>query len=129
VQLITTSLLDDKHHNVRVAAASLSFNIATANSRLRTEEHLESLPEGEQVELAASLLEAIRCGGRITRGTKRISCSPLDTLVYCAPKNGELVDLLKSMDARGTVLAKRKLFPGEALVKDIGDVLLSKGLE
>jgi hypothetical protein len=128
VQLITTSLLDDKHHNVRVAAASLAFNIATANSRLRTEEHLESLPEGEQVELAASLLEAIGVEEESPDALKGFLLA-FGYLVYCAPKNGELVDLLKSMDARGTVLAKRKLFPGETLVKDIGDVLLGKGLE
>jgi hypothetical protein len=128
VQLITTSLLDDKHHNVRVAAASLAFNIATANSRLRTEEHLESLPEGEQVELAASLLEAIGVEEESPDALKGFLLA-FGYLVYCAPKNGDLVDLLKSMDARGTVLAKRKLFPGETLVKDIGDVLLGKGLE
>jgi hypothetical protein len=32
------------------------------------------------------------------------------------------------MDAQGTVLGKQKLFPNEALVKDIGSVLLGKGL-
>jgi desumoylating isopeptidase 1 len=128
VQLITTSLLDDKHHNVRVAAASLVFNIATANSKLRTEEHLESLPEGQQVELAASLLEAIGVEEESPEALKGFLLA-FGYLVYCAPKDGELVDLLKSMDARGTVIAKRELFPGEALVKDIGDVLLGKGLE
>jgi thiol-disulfide isomerase/thioredoxin len=128
IQLITTSLLDDKHHNVRVAAASLSFNIATANSKLRTEEHLEILPQGDQVELAASLLEAISVEEESPEALKGFLLA-FGFLVYCTPKNGELVDLLKSMDARGTVLAKQKLFPGEALVRDIGEVLLGEGLE
>lgn len=127
VQLITTSLLDDKHHNVRVAAASLSFNIATANSKLRTEEHIESLPDGDQVELAASLLEAIGAEEESPEALKGFLLA-FGFLIYCVPKSGELVDLLKSMDARGTVLTKQKLFPGEALVKDIGEVLLGKGL-
>ncbi|KAL5329038.1 hypothetical protein ACEPPN_002547 [Leptodophora sp. 'Broadleaf-Isolate-01'] len=127
VQLITTSLLDDKHHNVRVAAASLSFNIATANSKLRGEEHLEALPEGDQVELGASLLEAISVEEESAEAMKGFLLA-FGYLVYCAPKNGELVDLLKSMDAQGTVLGKQKLFPNEALVKDIGGVLLGKGL-
>lgn len=127
VQLITTSLLDDKHHNVRVAAASLAFNIATANSKLRSEEHLESLPEGDQVELGASLLEAISVEEDSPEAMKGFLLA-FGYLVYCAPKNGELVDLLKSMDAQGTVLGKQKLFPNEALIKDIGGVLLGKGL-
>jgi hypothetical protein len=128
VQLITTSLLDDKHHHVRVAASSLSFNLALANSLVRTEEHKESLPEGDQVELAASLLEAI--------GVEEESPEALTGyllafgyLVYCAPKDGEMIDLLKVMDAQSTILGKKKLFPDEGLIKDIGEVLLGPGLE
>jgi desumoylating isopeptidase 1 len=128
VQLIATSLLDDKHHNVRVAAASLAFNISAANSRLRTEQHLESLPEEHQIELAASLLEAISVEEETPEALKGFLLA-LGYLVYCVPKGGELVDLLKSMDARGTVLGKGKLFPREVLVKDIGEVLLGRGLE
>lgn len=125
VQLITTSLLDDKHHNVRVAAASLSFNIASANSRMRTEEFLELLPEGDQVELAASLLEAIAVEEESPEALKGFLLA-FGYLVYCAPKDGELVDLLKSMDAQGIVLAKKKLFAGEPLVKEVGEELLGR---
>lgn len=127
VTLVTTSLLDDAHHNVRVAAASLAFNIATANSKLRLEEHVESLPEDDQVELAASLLEAISVEEESAEALKGFLLA-FGYLVYCAPKEGELVDLLRVMDAKGTVLSKRKSFPGEALVKDVGDVLLGRGL-
>ena len=128
VQLIATSFLDDKHNNVRVAAASLSFNIAAASSKLRTEEHLESLPEGDQVELAASLLEAINQEEESAEALKGFLLA-FGYLVYCTPKDGELVDLLKTMDAQGTVLAKKKLFPGDGLVKDVGEILLGRGLE
>jgi len=127
VQLVTTSLLDDKHHNVRVAAASLSFNIAVANSRLRTEEHLETLPPGDQVELAASLLEAIGVEEESPEALKGFLLA-FGYLVYCAPKDGELVDLLKSMDAQGAILSKKKLFPKEPLVEEVGVELVGKGL-
>jgi desumoylating isopeptidase 1 len=127
VQLITTSLLDDKHHNVRVAAASLSFNIATANSKLRTEEYREALPEGDQVELAASLLEAIGVEEESPEALKGFLLA-FGHLAYCAPKDGELVDLLKSMDAQGTIMGKGKLFPKEPLIAEIGKELLGKGL-
>jgi len=128
VELITTSLLDDKHHNVRVAAASLSFNMAASNNRLRTEEFLDSLPEGDQIELAASLLEAISVEENSPEALKGFLLS-FGYLVFCAPQNGELVDLLKSMDAQSTVLGKKKLFPKEALVDDIGNVLLVEGFK
>jgi len=128
VQLITRSLLDDKHHNVRVAAASLSFNITTANHNLRSERCRDALPADAQVELAASLLEAI--------GTEEDSPDALKGfllafgyLVYCTPKGGDMVDLLKSMDAQSTVMEKKKSFPDEPLVQEIGEELLGKGLD
>ena len=128
IQLITNSLLDDKHHNVRVAAASLSFNIASALSTLRREENREALPEGDQVELAASLLEAIG----VEEGSPEALHGFLlafGYLLFCMPKDGELLDLLKTMDAEGTVLSKKKSFPDEKLVREVGEELLGKGLE
>lgn len=127
VQLITTSLLDDKHHNVRVAASSLAFNIATSNSKYRIDEHRIGLPEGDQVELAASLLEAIAVEEGSPEALKGFLLA-FGYLVYCAPKDGELVDMIKSMDAQGTVLGKAKLFPQEGLVMELGKELLGKGL-
>jgi hypothetical protein len=86
------------------------------------------LPEGDQVELAASLLEAIGVEEGSPEALKGFLLA-FGYMVYCAPKNGELIDLVKSMDARGVVLAKQKMFPEEPLVKDIGEVLLGKGLD
>jgi thiol-disulfide isomerase/thioredoxin len=127
VQLITTSLLDDKHHNVRVAAASLSFNIAAANSRVRSEERRDGLSESVQIELAASLLEAISVEEDSPDALKGFLLA-FGYLVYCTPKDGELVDLLATMDAQSTVLAKKKLFPNEALVAEVGEELLGTSL-
>lgn len=128
IQLITTSLLDDTHHNVRVAAASLSFNIAVANSICRSEKNHEALPEGAQVELAASLLEAIGAEENSPEALKGYLLA-FGYLVYCAPKSGELVDLLKSMDAQSTILAKKKLFAAELLVQEVSEELIGKGLK
>lgn len=127
VQLITTSLLDDKHHNVRVAAASLSFNIAAASSRIRSEEHQDLLLESVQIELAASLLEAISVEEESPEALKGFLLA-FGYLIYCAPKDGELIDLLKTMDAQGTILSKKKLFPNEALIEDIGKEMLGAAL-
>lgn len=128
VQLIATSLLDDKHHNVRVAAASLCFNIAVANNSFRSNNNSEGLPEGEQIELVASLLEAIGVEEESPEALKGFLLA-FGFFVYRMPRNGELVDLLKSMDAQGTVSGKKKLFPKEALVKEIGEELLRKSLD
>lgn len=128
VQLITTSLLNDAHHNVRVAAASLAFNMAFANSSLRIEDHKEVLPESEQIELAASLLEAIQEEKESPEALKGYLLA-FGHLVFGSPKGGELVDLLKSMDAQKTIMDKAKAFPKETLIKEIGQELLGKGLE
>ncbi|KAK3299283.1 P-loop containing nucleoside triphosphate hydrolase protein [Chaetomium fimeti] len=58
-QLISSSFLDDAHTNTRAAAAALLFNVALANNRKRRAGPGDLLPEAEQVELAASVLEAI----------------------------------------------------------------------
>ncbi|KAH8812058.1 PPPDE putative peptidase domain-containing protein [Xylogone sp. PMI_703] len=127
IQLITTSLLDDKHHNLRVAAASLSFNIASTNYKIRLEDQMDLLPEGEQVELAASLLEAISVEEESSEAIRGFILA-LGYLVYCCPKNSELIDLLKTMDAQSVVMGKTKAFPKEPLLKEIGQELLGKGL-
>jgi thiol-disulfide isomerase/thioredoxin len=128
VNLITTSLLDSKHHNIRVAAASLAFNMATANSKLRIEEGREGIPDSDQIELAACLLEAINVEEQSPEALKGFLLA-FGYLVYCAPVSGDLVDLLKSMDAQSTVSAKKKLFADESLIKDIGHTLLGQGLK
>jgi thiol-disulfide isomerase/thioredoxin len=123
IQLTASSVLDDKHPNVRIAAASVALNIATANSLIRREDHQEALPEDDQVELAASLLEAIRTEEESHEALNGFLLA-IGQLIYCAKKDGGVVDLLKSLDAQETILAKKKSFPDEALITEIGKELL-----
>ncbi|KAK6217867.1 hypothetical protein LQW54_003155 [Pestalotiopsis sp. IQ-011] len=129
IQLVSTSFLDDSHNNIRVAASSLLFNIATIVSRQRrTGASDTSLPESDQVELAASVLEAITQETSSSEALHGMLLA-LGYLVYRAPVNSELVDLLRTMDAKDTILAKDKDFPKEELVKEVGGELLGKGLK
>lgn len=126
--LISTSFLDDNHSSVRVAAASLLFDVSLYNSLKRRDGPGDVLAEGDQIELAASTLEAIsqeESSSEALEGMLRA----LGYLVYRLPLDGELSDLLRTMDAEDTVLSKRKHFPNMALVSEIGLELLGKGLK
>ena len=128
IQLATTSLLDDKHANVRVAASSLVFNMAAYNYQQRVDRDCETLPESDQVELLASLLEAISVEEDSAEAMRGLLLA-VGLLVRCAPENGEVWDMLKVMGARGTVTAKAEKFPKEGLVKEVGEELLGKGVK
>ncbi|KAF3021084.1 hypothetical protein E8E14_013039 [Neopestalotiopsis sp. 37M] len=129
IQLVSTSFLDDSHNNIRVAASSLLFNIATTVSRERRASSSSTiLPDSDQVELAASVLEAITQETSSSEALHGMLLA-LGYLVYCAPLDGELVDLLRTMDAKDTILAKAKEFPKEDLVKEVGEELLGRGLK
>lgn len=125
-QLISSSFLDDSHNNVRVAAASLLYNVARENSR-RRQQSKDRLPEGDQIELAASVLEAITQEESSAEALHGMLLA-LGLLGYCMPVEGELIDLLRTMDAQGTILAKKKNFPNEPLLAEVGTELLGKGL-
>lgn len=127
-QLISTSFLDDSHSNVRVAAASLLFNVALANSTKRREGPGDVLPEGDQIELAASTLEAISQEESSPEALQGMLLA-LGYLIYLLPPNGELSDLLRTMDAEDTVLAKKKHFPDMTLIDEVGSQLLREGLK
>lgn len=124
ITLITSSLLDEKHHSVRVAAASLVLNIASANAKIRAEERREVLPEDDAVELAAGLLETIGAEEESAEALRGFLLA-LGQLVFCAPKDGELVNLLQAMNAVGTVEGKHHAFPGEPLIEEVQEVLES----
>ncbi|KAI0914059.1 PUL domain-containing protein [Ustulina deusta] len=125
-QLISSSFLDDSHNNIRVAAASLLYNVAHENSRQR-QQSKEGLPEEDQIELAASVLEAITQEEESTEALHGMLLA-LGLLAYCMPIEGELIDLLRTMDAQGTILTKKKPFPNEPLIAEVGAELLGKGL-
>ncbi|KAJ0108398.1 pul domain-containing protein [Diaporthe amygdali] len=125
--LISASFLDDNHSNVRVAAASLLFNVALANNRKRRTSQDDALPEADQIELAASLLEAIAQEGESTEALQGMLLA-LGYLAYLAPLDGELVDLLRVMAADDTVKGKKGAFKDVKLVEEVGGELLGKGL-
>ncbi|KAI8960112.1 P-loop containing nucleoside triphosphate hydrolase protein [Daldinia sp. FL1419] len=125
-RLISSSFLDDSRDNIRVVAASLLFNIAIANYQIRRESG-DVLPEDDQVELAASVIEAISQEESSNEALHGMLLA-LGFLVYCAPLEGDLVNCLRAMDAAGTILGKKKTFPKEPLITEVGSELLGKGL-
>ncbi|ROV92942.1 hypothetical protein VSDG_06346 [Cytospora chrysosperma] len=125
--LISASFLDDNHSSVRVAAASLLFNVALENSRKRRSGQGDVLPEADQIELAASLLEAISQEEESAEALRGMLLA-LGYLTYLARLDGELVDLMRTMDAEDTVLGKKGKFKDMALIDEIGKELLGKGL-
>lgn len=122
ITLITSSLLDSKHHSVRVAAASLVLNIASANAKIRVEERREALPEDDAVELAAGLLESIGAEEESVEALRGFLLA-LGQLAFCAANDSELVNLLQAMDAMGTVENKSEGFPGEPLIMEVKEIL------
>jgi desumoylating isopeptidase 1 len=133
--LLTTSLLDDAHPQTRVAASSLAFNISSSIHRARTNSttsNEEPLRPDDQVELLASLLEAVGAEKESKQAVKALILA-IGYLVYYAPLDGEVMDLCKVMDASGIVCGKKEMMKdtttGEmALVREVGEVLLGKGV-
>ncbi len=107
LQLVTSSLLDETHAPIRVAAASLAFNIAAYNHLRRLGEQDDLLPENAQIELMASLLEAI---GReeSKEGSKGLLLA-IGLLAYGAAQGGELADLCRALGAKEAVSGKSHL--------------------
>lgn len=131
--LLSTSLLDDAHPQTRVAASSLAFNLAVAVHTARTSPSSPSAPEpltqDDQVELLASLLEALSSETESKDAVKGLVLA-IGFLVYYAAVDGEVLDLCRAMDAEGTVKAKQGVAKGEdvMLVREVGGVLLERGL-
>lgn len=126
IQLISSSFLDESHNNVRVAASSLLFNLALADQQARAHSKV-SLSEDDEVELAASVVEAISQEEQSVEALQGM-LSALGHLIYRTSLDGELADLLRALDAEGTILAKQSAFPNEKLIAEVGRELLGKGL-
>ncbi|KAL1892000.1 hypothetical protein Sste5346_007344 [Sporothrix stenoceras] len=125
VQLVSASFLDDAHVSARSAAASLLFNIAVTARKTKTP--AQALPADDQVELAASVVEAIG-QEQASAGALQGMLAALGHLVYEASLDGELADLLRVLDAAGVVASKARQFPEEPLIAEVGAELLGKGL-
>ncbi|KAF9891803.1 hypothetical protein FE257_003284 [Aspergillus nanangensis] len=131
LQLVTGCLLDS-HSNLRVVAASLAYNLAAHNHNARfSGQQPDRLTEEEQMELTASLVEAIGQEEESPDALHGLVLA-LGLLVYEAPVEGSVVDLCKAMGIAETVRAKKdvKGLSREMLdlLKEVGEELLGKGL-
>ena len=121
ISLIAISLLDEKHVTLRVSAASLAFNVAAWNHRRRLEQLPDVLKEGLQIELAASLVEAI--SRENTPDALKGLILALGLLAYGSPPEGELRGVLTALDA-GEMVGAKKLENEPGLVDEVKRVLL-----
>jgi thiol-disulfide isomerase/thioredoxin len=119
LQLVTSSLLDPEHPAVRVAAASLAFNIATTNHQRRLAKQEDLLPEDSQVELLASLLEAMGRERESKDGLRGLLLA-VGLLKYMSSKGGEVDDLCKAVGAKDVVTEAKEAFGDlKELVKEV----------
>ncbi|KAJ6036758.1 hypothetical protein N7540_001037 [Penicillium herquei] len=128
VRLATNSLLDS-HSNLRVVAASFAYNLAAINHNARFEGNPDCLPEEDQVELLASLLEATSREEQSIEALHGLLFA-LGLFVYEAPLDGALIDLCRAMGASETIAAKSKIatLQKEPLLKEVGGELFGKGV-
>lgn len=128
LRLATNSLLDS-HNNLRVVASSFAYNLAAFNHNSRFDGKPDPLSEEDQVELAASLLEAVAQEEQSPEALRGFLFA-LGLLVYEAPLDGALVDLCRAMGVSETVAAKAQIdaVKNEALLKEVGAELFGKGL-
>ncbi|KAJ4255410.1 hypothetical protein NW762_009405 [Fusarium torreyae] len=126
ILLVSSSFLDESHNNVRVAASSLLFNLSVANRRARNNSK-PSLSGDDELELAASVVEAISLEEKSAEALHGMLLA-LGHLVYGTALDGELPDLLQAVGAEDSILAKKSKFPDEKLITEVGAELLGKGL-
>ncbi|PGH03555.1 hypothetical protein GX51_03980 [Blastomyces parvus] len=128
IKIATSSLLAT-HVSLRAAGASFMYNLAAFNHNERLNEAPDRLSEADQVELVASLLEAIRLETESVESLHGHLLS-LGLFVYLAPVDGEVMDLCRVMEAQEIVKTKAnvKVFAEEPLLKEVGQELLGKGL-
>lgn len=126
IQLLSATLTCESMVSVRVAAASLAFNMASFNHGQRTDEDREIIPEAEQLQLLASLVEAVTVETTSSEALRR-NLTALGLLIHCAPKDAEILDFVRAADVAGVVTQKAKSFPKEPLIQEIGGELLGKG--
>ncbi len=122
-QLVTSSLLDNEHSPVRVAASSLAFNMAASNHHQRLQENADFLPEGSQVELVASLLEAIGRERESKDGMRGLLIA-VGLLKYMTAKGGEVEDLCEAVGAKDIITEAKGAFPDlKELAKEVEQVM------
>lgn len=126
IALVTSSLLDEGHVTVRVAASCLSFNLAYTNHLSREKNgpnRAEPLGEDEQAELVAAIVEAIGREEESKETVKALALA-LGLLMYCAPVNGGVLELCDVMDASAAIKGKLALSGEDAVLKEVMNELL-----
>ena len=109
INMVASSLLDTEHYQVRVAAASLAFNIAATNHGQRLAEREDLLSESSQVELVASLIEAIGRERESKDGLRGLLFS-VGLLKYRSLKGGEVEDLCEAVGAKDIIIEAKGAF-------------------
>ena len=109
IQIVTSSLLDPTHLPIRVAAASLAFNIAASNHLRRLVDQSDLLSEGGQVELMASLLEAMSQERESLEGLRGMLYAT-GFLAYKVPKDEELEQICEAVGAKDIVKGTKGVF-------------------
>lgn len=129
LRLLTGCLLDS-HTNLRVVAASFAHNLAAYNHNERFASRSDKLTEEDQVEIAASLVEAINTEEESVEALHGFMFA-LGLFLYEAPVDGGLMDLCRAMGIAESITAKNQIekMKGEPLLKEIGQELLGKGLK
>lgn len=122
-QLVTSSLLDNEHPPVRVAASSLAFNMAASNHQQRIQGKADFLPESSQVELVASLLEAMGRERESKDGMRGLLVA-VGLLKYMTDKGGEVDDLCEAVGAKDIIAEAKGAFPDlRELAKEVEQVM------
>ncbi|PWW79511.1 DUF862-domain-containing protein [Tuber magnatum] len=120
MSLITASLLDKSHINVRVAAASLAFNLATHVQKQRAVHNQEAL---QNVEFVAAIVEALKEEKDSKEVVKGLALA-VALVSYCAPLGGEILELLGVLEASEVLSEKAKAGMGEkALCQEVAKLL------
>lgn len=99
LHIMTSSLLDASHTQVRVVAAQLAFNVAATNHQQRLANKNDILPESGQVELMASLLEAMK-NEKESIDALRILYLAVGLIKYLAPVDGEVAQVCDAVGAK-----------------------------
>ncbi|KAL9025406.1 MAG: hypothetical protein Q9196_005765 [Gyalolechia fulgens] len=105
LQLITSSLLETAHPPIRVAAASLAFNVAAVHHLQRLDDKEDLITESFQVELMASLLETVSNENE-NKDSIRGLLTAIGLLAYGAPRDGEVQGVCNALGAKEAVHAK-----------------------
>ena len=117
LHLITSSLLDESQQPVRIAASSLALNYVSINHLQRLEDRDELITESDQVELMASLLEALSKGEEGKEGLKAVLLA-VGLLQYQAIKGGELDQVCEAVGAKEIL---REVRDGSKDLKDLAN--------